>query len=245
MPPEVTMTRRAPLALLLLALSAATASAGGVSRSVTLTVGDLPGEVSETFGTVLEGQSVTLELVIANPGSEPLRIGAVRPLCGCMHETSDRVVPAGGQAVVSLTLETVGYEGETTEAALIEWVGAEVPVTRAEMRMTVEPVLAIRPRRLIRFRVAEGEAASQELELRSPRGASFAVTSAETSSELLSARVEREDGGYRLVVSLSPDAPVGMLREKVTLHTDLPTVPTLELKVTGVVRRAGQERAGG
>ncbi len=237
------MTRRAPVVLLLLALAATTAAAAGVSRSVALTVGDLPGAVAESFGAVLEGQPVTLELVISNPGAEPLRIGAVRPLCGCMHETSDRVVPAGGKAVVSLTLETVGYEGETTEAALIEWVGATVPVTRAEMRMTVEPVLAIEPQRLIRFRVLQGEAARQVLALRSPRGTPFTVSSAQTSSELLSAVIEPEDGGYRLVVSLSPDAPVGMLRETVTLHTDLPTVPTIELKVTGVVRRA-EEHAG-
>ena len=231
------MTTRHVVALsVMVLLPAMAALAAGPTRIVTVTAGELPGEISGDFGEVLEGEAVTLQLVITNPGSEPLQIGAVRPLCGCMHERSDRSVPPGGEGTVALTLETVGYAGPTTEAALIEWVGADVPVTRAEMHMTVQPVIEVVPARLVRFRTTAGRAATEKLRLRSPRGGGFQVVSVEPSADFVTAALAPADDGYTLTITVTAEAPAGLLRETVTVRTDLPTVPKLELKVTGLVR---------
>jgi hypothetical protein len=155
-----------------------------------------------------------------------------------MSEKSDRVVQPGAKGRITLRLETVGYSGATTEAALIQWVDSSVPVTRAEMKMDVQPVLEVTPKRMVRFRSIAGTPMTQKVTIRSADCTPFTVSEVETSSAVVSAVIEGEGSEYGLSITLSAEAPAGMLKETVVVHTDLPTVPRLEIKVTGVVKAA-------
>jgi hypothetical protein len=180
---------------------------------------------------------VVLELVISNDGDSELQIGAVRPLCACMTQEADHSVAPGQSGTITLSLETIGYSGPTTEAALIQWVDSLVPVTRAEMTMTVQPVLEVLPHKLVRFRAIEGKAKTEEVEIRRADGKPFKVKEVTTDAEFLTVKVTPGEASYRLAVTLGADAPNGLVKGTIFVNTDLPTLPKLEIKVTGLVGR--------
>jgi len=227
----------ATLVLLLVAPQVALpAAAEARVRQATISSQSIPPQVREDFGRVRQGEPVVLEITVTNSQDKVLTIGAVQPLCACMSETSDRGVQPGSRGSISLRLETDEYSGPTTEAALIQWTNAPVAVTRVELTLDVQPVLEILPKRLVRFRGVEGKPSEEVLELKTADGAAFQVTGVETSAPHLSATASAlGTGHYRLTVTLAPDAPTGMLRETVTVHTDLPTLPAVKLNVTGLV----------
>jgi hypothetical protein len=97
-------------------------------------------------------------------------------------------------------------------------------------------VLEVLPKRLVRFRGVQGKRSDQAVELRAADGAQFEVTKVETSAPHLSASAQKiTPASFRLTVTLAADAPTGMLRETVTVHTTIPTLPTVKLNVTGLV----------
>ncbi len=213
--------------------------AGEVRLETAIKSSEIPAAVERDFGTVIEGQAVVLVLKVSNEGDEVLDIGGVRPGCACMSEQSDRSIAPGESGQVTLRLETIGYSGPTKEAALIQWVDGPVAVTRVELGLTVQPVLEVLPRRLVRFRSAQGQSATESVEIRRHDKSPFKITRVEPSSAFIQAKVTAAaEAGYEMTITLGPDAPSGMLRETVTLHTDLATVPTLPIKITGVVRAA-------
>jgi hypothetical protein len=216
-------------------------AAEDVVRAAGFSSSDIPPQLVQDFGTVLQGQAVVLEIAVSNQRQTALTLGAVQPMCACMTEKSPRSIAAGGRGTVTLRLETADYSGPTTEAALIQWVDAPVPVTRIELKLDVKPVLQVLPKKLIRFRASQGAASEQVLDLETSDGKAFKITAVETSARFLSGAVTAAGAGaYRLTVTLSGDAPAGMLKESVTLHTDLPTLPTVKLNVTGLVTEAAK-----
>ncbi len=233
-------SHRRSLAILLAALAPAAwgATPPAAERVITLEVASsaIPPDISQDFGTVLEGEPVTLKIRVRNEGETALAIGAVRPMCACMSESSDRSVAAGATGTITLRLETADYNGPTTEAALVQWVDAPVSVTRVELKLDVRPALVVEPRRLIRFRAAHGTASSQVVQIRTADGSPFRVLGVDGSAPFLSGTATvTTPGTYQVTVTLGADAPVGMLKEAVTVRTDLPTLPALRLSVTGLV----------
>lgn len=232
-------TRTMVVGGMLLLLCAPWAAAEARVRRVTIVSDRIPAEVKESFGPVRQGEEVVLEIAVANHRDEVLSIGAVQPLCACMSERSDRSIQPGSTGTISLHLDTEEYAGPTTEAALIQWANAGVAVTRVELNLDVQPVLEVLPKRLVRFRAVQGTASEQVVELRTTDSAPFKVSRVEASAPHLSAFAEAVSPGLcRLTIKLSADAPAGMLRETVKVHTDLPTLPAVTVNVTGVVAAA-------
>lgn len=225
------------VALMVLAPSGvSSASPEAKVRRVTIASDSIPSEVKENFGPVRQGEMAVLEITVSNRRQEVLSIGTVQPLCACMTERSDRSIQPGSTGTISLYLDTEEYAGPTTEAALIQWANATLPVTRVELTLDVQPILEVLPKRLVRFRVVQGNRSEQMVELRTADSGPFEVTAVETSAPHLSASAQAvSPGSYRLTVALTADAPVGMLRETVTVHTTLPTLPTVTINVTGLV----------
>jgi hypothetical protein len=236
------LTAAVGVAGLLCLLAAASAVAVEAKRvEVALGSTQIQPDLTRDFGTVMQGQPAVLVIKVRNQGDQEFNIGAVRSLCTCLSEESDKVIPPGQVGTISLLLETDGYAGPTTEAALIQWPDAAVGVTRVEMKMDIRPVLQVEPSALIRFRMIQGQASSQQVTLTSPNNEPFTVSSVDCESSHLTSSLEPvEGGGYRLTLTLAGDTPVGMLRETVLIHTDLETLPILSLKVTGVVLKKGR-----
>jgi hypothetical protein len=206
--------------------------------STAISTDSIPPSVTQQCGTIQEGTEVVLTVEIANPKAEPFHLGTVQSLCACMTaEPSATTIAPGASETITLRLETDGYSGPTQESALVQWVDSPVAVTRVNLELTVEPVLEVTPRRLVRFRTNAGESVTEELHIRKPDGGPFAILDIRPSSDVLAVTSRSDDGdGYVVSITLSDAAPPGMLRETVTLETDLDTLPELVVKVTGVVR---------
>jgi hypothetical protein len=70
-------------------------------------------------------------------------------------------------------------------------------------------------------------------------GGTATVVGADPSSRHLRAWVEAADGGQRVVVELSADAPVGRFHDEIVLRTTSETQPRITVKVFGTVEEAG------
>lgn len=203
-----------------------------------ITASDLPGLIERDFGTVRAGVLLVLDVAVRNDTATPLEIARVVPKCACMEAEADgRTVAPGATGHITVTLESDEYSGPVRESALVLWQDRAMAVTTVEVVTTVEPLVEVLPRRLVRFSVDSGEGAVAEVELRSADGAAFRITGAECSQPYLRASARGEGASHLVTVELAEDAPPGMLRDTVTIATDLPGAPTVELKITGVVRK--------
>jgi hypothetical protein len=224
------------LLVLVAGLPGPIAAAADKSLAASVESSSIPPQLAQDFGQVLQGQPVVLDITVTNKRDTPLTIGSVQPMCSCMTEKSDRSIAPGKTGTISLRLETADYSGPVTEAALIQWVDSAVPVTRVELKLDVKPVLQVLPKKLVRFKAALGKVVTQSVDLKAADGKPFKVTGVETSKPFLkAAAVAAGAGGYRLTITLGADAPAGMLKETVTVRTDIPTLPSLTLNVTGIV----------
>ena len=215
------------------------AAANEVNFQQTITSDAVPPSVTQQCGSIQEGTEVVLTVQVENPGEQPFRMGTVQSLCACMTaEPSATTVAPGGQETITLRLETAGYSGETRESALVQWVDSPVAVTRINLELTVVPVLEVSPRRLVRFRTVQGTQAVQEVSIQKPDGGAFELVAIEPSGDHIDVASQQNGNGYTLRITLLPTAPVGMLREKVIVRTNLESLPELELKITGVVRNS-------
>jgi len=227
----------AMMMLLTLAAGPATALDDAV-LSETIHAAEIPGALATDFGSIIEGQNVVLEIAVENDTEEALQIGAVKPLCACMTQESERRIEPGATGTITLRLETVGYSGPTTEAALIEWIDSTTGLTRIEMKMDVQPIFEFEPYKLFRYKAIEGEVATDEITVRRADGKPFEIKKIEPSDTYLNAvATQIEENAYRLVATLGADAPNGILKASITLHTDLPGNPTVEIKALGLVAK--------
>jgi len=220
---------------------------GGEAPRKKLTVevkaSQIPERLEQDFGPVMAGDLLVLDIAIRNDTAAPLEIARVVPKCACMEAEFDQEVAPGGTGHITILLESDDYSGAVRESALVLWLDRAVAVTTVDVLTTVKPLVEVLPRRLVRFSVSSGESAAAEVEVRSPDGTPFRVTGVESSKPYLRARAEgeREGVSHRVVIELAGDAPPGMLRESITLATDLPGNPKVELKITGVVRKPKTE----
>ncbi len=213
------------------------ATAEEATFNQTISTDSIPPSVTQQCGTITEGTEVVLTVTITNPSTKPFHLGTVQSLCACMTaEPSATTIAPSGSATITLRLETEGYSGPTQESALVQWVDSSVAVTRINLELTVQPVLEVTPRRLVRFRTDAGTAATEEIRIRTPDGSPFALLAVEPSSDILSVSHTEQADGYAISITVSDQAPPGMLRESITVRTDLATMPELVVKVTGVVR---------
>jgi hypothetical protein len=113
------------------------------------------------------------------------------------------------------------------------------------VKALVKPFVDVAPQAYVRFSVVKGDPASQDVVLISEEKG-FKPTVAETAQPYVKAEVSpagdkdkiagRPGEQYKLAISVTPDAPEGLLNAPVRLTTGVAQQPTLEIPVSGIVR---------
>jgi len=81
------------------------------------------------FGTVERGVPVDHTFHLPNRGSAELRVDHVKSSCGCtVAVVSEREIPPGGEARVSVTLDTARLGGRTTKTVSVYTNDPDSPV---------------------------------------------------------------------------------------------------------------------
>jgi hypothetical protein len=187
----------------------------------------------------LWSEPVTHAYELRNTGTEDLHVKVAKTSCGCTAAVlSNAAIPPGGTAKVELTYTPEPKKkqvGERSYSANLSTDDPAHPDLFLEMRFRLTDVVAAVPEAL---NFAAGAPSSQTLDIvchhwNGPRK----VLSAEATSPELSLRplpAQEEDGKrtrYRYEVTYTPAESGRALRAGITLHTDSPEMPLLEVPV--------------
>jgi len=204
-------------------------------------------ESIKDFGSVPKGDPISYDFAIRNEGKADLVIDSVKPSCGCTVADFTKVIKPGETGKATLKVETKNFEGPITKSATVTSNDPTTPTTTLVIKAIVKPFVSVLPQSFVRFAGLEGEASTQSVTLVSEEKGPFSVQSVDTTKPYIQAKVTKLSGNdkvagkgegdqYRLDISLGKDAPVGLLAEKVTAHTNLDKAKTVEVTVSGLVR---------
>jgi len=196
-------------------------------------------------GIVAKGQMIESTFVIKNNGASDLVISDARPGCGCTVASFDKLIKPGAEGKLVSSVDTKNFSGPISKSILLVSNDPDRPQLNLFIKATVKPFVDVMPTGYLRFSVVKGDSAAQDVVLVSEEK-SFKPTVAETSqpyvkAELIPAGEKDKVAGrpgdrYKLHVSVTSDAPEGLLNAPIRIATGVTQQPTLEIPVSGYVR---------
>lgn len=112
---------------------------------------------SHDLGKFFENQAPSHTFVIQNSGNAPLAITKVEPDCDCTVPDYDKVIPAGGQGKVVLTMKPFSVHGEFEKKTTIIVNDPETPKFVLTLKGNCSPLIEISPSRVIKLRGTPSE----------------------------------------------------------------------------------------
>ena len=196
-------------------------------------------------GTVAKGQMIESTFVVKNNGAADLVISDARPGCGCTVASFDKVIKPGAEGKVISSVDTKNFSGPISKSILLISNDPDRPQLNLFIKATVKPFVDVMPTGYLRFSVVKGDSASQDVVLVSEEK-TFKPTVAEMAqpyvkAELIPAGEKDKISGrsgdqYKLHVSVTSDAPEGLLNAPIRITTGVTQQPTVEIPVSGYVR---------
>jgi hypothetical protein len=175
------------------------------------------------FGKVAEGTVVKYDFPIANRGKAQLVVEQVIPSCGCtIGQAPTEAVEPGQQAAIHVEFSTAGFAGEVRKGVRVLTNDNSQPSAMLTLTGVVEPEVAATPPRLVFTDVIHGAKtapAVQEVLVQAAPGMNVKIGKAKSFSRYVKvSQSEASDKSCKLKVELSPDVPVGDLRERVVVE---------------------------
>lgn len=198
-------------------------------------------------GEVPVGEELEASFEIRNDGSAPLEITQVRPACGCTVAEYDAVIEPGTAGLVRAKVDTRSILGPNAKAVTVFTNDARNPRIQLTIKSDVRPFLSVEPgyARFTSFVRHEGEQTASQL-LSAPDFETLEVLGAESPQPWIEVeyreatddeRTAEADGRqWRIDVTLTRDAPVGPVADRVLVRTNHPKQETVEIPVSAFVR---------
>jgi hypothetical protein len=196
-------------------------------------------------GTVAKGQMVEATFVVKNAGGADLVISDARPSCGCTVASFDRLIKPGAEGKIVSSVDTKSFSGPISKSVLVVSNDPERPQMNLFIKAMVKPFVDVLPQAFVRFSVIKGDSAGQDVILLSEEKG-FRPTIAETSQPYVKAEIlpagdkdkipGRLGDQYKVRLSVTPDAPEGLLNAPIRIATGVAQQPTVEIPVSGIVR---------
>lgn len=196
-------------------------------------------------GMVPKGQVIDATFVIKNTGGSDLIITDARPGCGCTVASFDKVIKPGEEGKVVSHVDTKTFAGPIAKSILVVSNDPDRPQVNLFIKAIVKPFVDVLPNAYVRFSVVKGDSDSQNVILVSEEK-TFKPVVAEASQPYVKAEIApagekdkiqgRAGEQYRLKLSVTGDAPEGLLNAPVRITTGVPQQPMVEIPVAGIVR---------
>jgi hypothetical protein len=203
--------------------------------------------VPETIdkGTVAKGQVIESTFLIKNHGGSDLIISDARPGCGCTVASFDKVIKPGGEGKVMANVDTKNFSGPIAKSVLLVSNDPERGQINLFIKAMVKPYVDVLPQPYVRLSVVKGDSDTRDVIILSEEK-SFKPTILETAqpyvkAEILPAGEKDKIPGhpgeqYKLRISVTPDAPEGLLNAPIRIATGVSQQPNIEVPVSGIVR---------
>ncbi len=209
-------------------------------------------ELKVDFGNVASGSDTRKQIEVKNIYKEQVRILNVGTTCGCtVANPSQKVLETGEIAYIEVVMNTVKFKRQKNSNVDVSLVftdanGATTSKTvRVPISAYIRPDIVIDPGNVDFGSVDMGAGARRTARISYSGRSDWHVQGVDVNSDYLEASIvetQRSAGfnsdsviNYELVVQVKPSAPVGVIRDKISLITDdaaNPRVPVLvEAKV--------------
>lgn len=229
--------RRALLALFVLTLGAASASAQQAWAEKMFKDG-----TTHDFGTVARGAQLYHRFPITNIYAVPMQVLDIKSSCGCTTATpSTKVLQPREVGYIDVVMDGKRFSGHKVIRINVT-VGPEYTST-AELKVTANSRadVVFNPGQVSFGVVNAGETPAQALEVEYAGVLAWKVESVDTNGAPYDAVLEewyRKPGqvGYRVRFALKKDAPVGSLKHEVYLKTNDPSSPLVPVLVEANVQ---------
>lgn len=190
------------------------------------------------FGDVVQGEQLEHLFSVHNDKPDDLVVDKVIPSYASEVVSFDPVLPAGGEGQVRIRTDTGKLRGSLRESARIYFTNAEVEPIWLYLRGRVVLPVEVAPRDSVYFFTVKGESPEQELRVINHQERPLEVLEVASSNPIF--RVETEEieqrSRYRLAVTLDPAVPLGRHQSTITVTTDSPEFPSLEIEALAIVK---------
>jgi hypothetical protein len=196
-------------------------------------------------GIVAKGQVIETTFLVKNNGGSDLVISDARPGCGCTVASFDKVIKPGAEGKVVTSVDTKTFSGPISKSVLLVSNDPERGQINLFVKATVKPFVDILPQPYVRVAVVKGDSDSRDVIILSEEK-TFKPTIAESSQPYVKAEIapasekDKIPGHpgeqYRVRITVTPDAPEGLLNAPVRIATGVAQQPTVEIPISGVVR---------
>lgn len=204
-------------------------------------------EPLKDFGLVVKGEELFHSFEIKNEGKADLTIIDVRPSCGCTVAEADKVIKPGQKGKIKTKLETKDFKGPITKDITVVSNDPENPQLKLFLKAIIRPVVEVLPDSNLRFvKLRKDVGKVQRLLVTEEEGFEFKILNYESSKPYIKFEYtpapqdkinpQYKNKQYEITALIGPEAPVGMVNEKLTVFTNSKLVPKIELKIIGLVR---------
>jgi hypothetical protein len=197
-------------------------------------------------GTVQRGEKIRVEFEIENLGDADLVIREVQPACGCTVASFDKRVAPGATGKVTAIVDTKSFSGAISKGVTLISNDPAAPRRTLTVKAEILAHVLASPSYARFVHTQTLEAPTTALTVWSPDQPDFRVLDVRSPVEWVRATVreagadEQVPGGqgpqWRVEITLDDDAPVGQLREFLTVTTNHPEQEELQVPLSGVVR---------
>jgi len=157
----------------------------------------------------------------------------------------DKVIKPGEEGKVVSHVDTKSFSGPIAKSILVVSNDPDRPQVNLFIKAVVKPFVDVLPNAYVRFSVIKGDSDSQNVILLSEEK-SFKPTVAEASQPYVKAEISpagdkdkiagHNGEQYKLKLTVTGDAPEGLLNAPIRINTGVTQQPTLEIPVAGIVR---------
>lgn len=189
-------------------------------------------EESYDAGNVGQGDVVRHRFIVRNGGGSPLRLGEPRASCDCLATVADaNVIPPRAAGAIEVALDTATLEGDVARTITLFANDPSKPATRLTISASVRPTVVLEPRQLYLGEVQRGASPDRSVRFSFPHDPTARVVEVKPRGPVVEPRM-RNDG---FTVSIDDDAPAGVFRESVAVHTSAKQAPVVEVVVAGIL----------
>lgn len=188
-------------------------------------------------GVVVQGEQLEHEFSVRNERPNDLHVDRVVVSYASTLLSVDSVLPAGGEARLRLTTNTENLRGTLQETARIYFTDPNVDPLWVALEGRVVLPVEIAPRDRVYFFTVKGEGPEQEIRVINHQDRALEVLNVASSNPLFQVELHevQRRSEFKLDVRLDSATPLGRHESTITITTDSPDFPSLEVKALAIV----------
>jgi len=199
-------------------------------------------ELVHDFGNLGQKQDTKHIFKFRNSGEVLLVIDNVKATCGCTGTLlSKNEIPPGGEGEIEVTFRTGMSSGKKKKRIDVYSNDPENPSIKLYITANIIVPVEVKPRSLY-WLAEKDEPSKRKIEFLYQPDHETKIVKLESSSPALKAtfrpKSDGEAAGYDIDIEFDGSLPVGDFRERLTIVTDNPKHPSLQVKINGRVTGA-------